>query len=498
MSHLDPLALRPRASLDPEDWDSFGGLARRMVDDMLGHLQELGNMPAWEAVPGEVSARILNEPLPYVGQGEEAAYQAFVRDVLPYPNGNLKPRFFGWVQGTGVPFANMADMLASALNAHLAGCNQSPALVERRVIEWLVELMGFPPGTSGVLESGGTMANVLGLAVARHAKAGFDVRSEGLQGARPPMTVYCSAETHGWVTKGVELLGLGNRFLRLISVDEQFRMDLSALARIVDDDRKAGMQPFCVIGTAGTVNTGATDDLNGIADFCRDQHLWFHVDGAFGALAKLSPALAPQVAGIERADSLAFDLHKWMYLPFEIACTLVRDDEAHTATFAHAPSYIAELDRGVISGGLPFSDRGVDLTRGFKALKAWMCMKAYGVETFAGLIERNVDHTQQLVTRVVEHPNLELLAPAPLNVVCFRVRFDGMSEEELDALNLETLLRVQESGDAVPSSTVINGRFAIRFCHVNHRSRIEDVDGLLDSVLKHATDVARPLGSQKS
>lgn len=477
-------------TLDPQDWDAFRALSHRMVDDAADYIVGLPNRDAWRSVPADIRERILDEPLPREGQGEAQVYEEFARDVMPYPSGNLHPRFFGWVQGNGMPLGAMADMLASTMNPHLAGYDQSPALVEKKVISWLAELMGFPSTTSGVLESGGTMANILGLAVARHAKAGFDVRKAGLQSGQPPLTVYCSAETHGWVQKGVELLGIGTDWLRKVPVDASYRIRVDLLAEMIEGDIAAGYRPICVVGTAGTVNTGASDDLNALADLCKEKNLWFHVDGAFGALARLSPRLAPLVAGIERADSLAFDLHKWMYLPFEIACVLVRDEAAHTGAFAFAPSYIAGLERGVIAGGLPFSDRGVDLTRGFKALKAWMCMKAYGIDTFARMIEQNVNQIQHLVGLIEAHPNLELLAPAPMNVVCFRYREDGLSDAELDALNLEILLRIQETGVALPSSTIINGSFAIRVCSVNHRTKLPDIDALAEAVLSLGKQIA--------
>jgi aromatic-L-amino-acid decarboxylase len=475
--------------LDPHDWAAFRALGHRMLDDMVDHLSTLREQPAWKQVPEKTQAVLLSEPVPRLPQGEAAVYEEFRRNVLPYPNGNLHPRFFGWVQGNGIPLAMLADMLASGMNPHLAGFNQAPALVEQKVISWLAALMGFPENTSGVLESGGTMASILGLAVARHAKSGVDMRKQGLQSGGPRLTVYCSTETHGWVQKGVELLGIGTDWLRRIPVDTQFRMDVSALREAVAADVAAGHRPLCVVGSAGTVNTGAIDDLQALADFCQEQGLWFHVDGAFGALARLSPKLAPLLAGMERADSLAFDLHKWMYLPFEIACVLVRHPEAHTGTFALAPSYIARQPRGVSAGGFPFSDRGVDLTRSFKALKAWMCLKAYGVDTFARIIEQNVEQTRYLVRKIEDHPRLELLAPAPLNVACFRFRAEGLSAEQLDRLNTEVLLRVQESGVAVPSSTVVNGAFAIRACNVNHRATRADVDALLQAVLDHGSAV---------
>lgn len=474
-------------TLDPTDWDAFRALAYEMVDDMLEHLATRGEQPAWRPMPDDVRASF-DEPLPRAGEGAEAAYREFAERVLPYPNGNTHPRFWGWVQGSGVPLAALADFLASALNPHLAGFNHAPALVEHQVIAWLAGLAGFPRDASGVLVVGGTMANVLGLAVARHAKAGFDVRADGLQGEHPRLLLYGSTETHGWATKAAELLGLGSSSFRQIAVDDHYRIDVKALRDAVARDRAAGHRPFCVIGTAGTVNTGAIDDLRALAQYCREESLWFHVDGAFGALANWSDELRPLVAGIEEADSIGFDLHKWMYLPFDVACTLVRDAELHRATFAHAATYLAETTRGVNAGGMPFADRGIDLTRGFRALKIWMTLKAYGVETFARAIEENVRQARHLAARVEGADGLELLAPVSLNVVCFR--FSGAEESRLNAINEEILLRIQERGIAVPSGTVLNGEYAIRVAITNHRSRVEDFDILVDAVLRIARELS--------
>jgi aromatic-L-amino-acid/L-tryptophan decarboxylase len=364
-------------TLDPRDWEEFRALAHRMVDDTIGMLAGLRDAPAWREMPPEVRDSF-DEPLPEDGVGEAQAYEEFVRRVRPYPNGNLHPRFWGWVQGNGTPLAMMAEMLAAALNPHLAGFNQAPARVESQVHAWLARLMGFPGGSSGILVSGGTMANVLGLAVARQAKAGFDLREEGLQGGRPAMVFYGSTETHGWAPKAAELLGLGRRSFRPVEVGPDYRVSLPALERRIREDRARGLRPFCIVGTAGTVNTGAIDDLAGLADLCAAEGLWLHVDGAYGALARLPASLRPLVAGMERADSLAFDLHKWGSLPFEVACLLVRDAEAHRAAFSITASYLARTSRGVAAGGLPFADLGVDLTRSFRALKVWMSLKAYG------------------------------------------------------------------------------------------------------------------------
>jgi aromatic-L-amino-acid decarboxylase len=478
---------RREETLDPADWDAFRALAHRMVDDTLDHLATLRDRAPWQPMPDAVRTSF-DEPLPRGGEGEAAAYEQFRARILPYPNGNLHPRFWGWVQGNGTPLGMMADMLAAAMNPHLAGFNQAPALVEHQVIRWLAGLMGFPEDAGGVLVTGGTMANLLGLAVGRHARAGWDVREEGME-AGPRLMVYGGSETHGWVRKAVELMGMGRRVYRPIPVDPDFRIDLAALAAAVREDRAAGHRPLCVIGTAGTVNTGATDDLEALADFCAAEGLWFHVDGAYGAWAYASDTLRPLVAGMERADSLGFDLHKWGYLPFECACVLVRDAELHRAAFATVAPYLAETERGVIAGGLPFANRGVDLTRGFKALKVWMSFKAHGVDALVRLVEQNVAQARHLAARVEASPALELLAPVALNVVCFRYAPPDLPESQRNAVNEEILLRLQEDGIAVPSGTVLGGRYAIRAAIVNHRSRREDFDALADAVERIGREV---------
>jgi len=331
MPSTTPVSARSDETLDPANWAEFGQLAHQMVDDMLAHLATLGERPAWTSMPTDVRSALANEAVPMAPQGAEAAYAEFRDRVLPYTNGNRHPRFWGWIQGNGTPLGMMADMLAAGMNAHLAGLDQAPKLVELQVIAWFAELFGMPKGTSGLLVSGGSMANILGLAVARHAKAGFDLREEGMFGG-PRLTVYASSEVHSWAQKAVELFGMGNASLRRVPVNAELQIDLAALRSQIAADRAAGMRPICVIGSAGTVNSGAIDNLDALADLCAAESLWFHVDGAAGALAALVPNLAPLMKGMERADSVAFDLHKWMYLPYEIACVLVRDPVLPPAT----------------------------------------------------------------------------------------------------------------------------------------------------------------------
>ncbi len=421
-------------------------------------------------------------PLPRRGQAAEAVYQTFREAILPYNMGNDHPRFWGWVMGNGTPLGMLADMLAAGLNPNMGGGDHAAVEVELQVIDWCKAMLDWPNTASGLLVSGGSVANLIGLAVARNARAGFDVRRDGLMSGHPQLTFYVSAEQHSSIERAVEVLGIGAAALRKIPIDDAFRIDIGALETQIQADQEMGMRPICVVGCAGTTNTGAVDPLDALADVAERFDLWYHIDGAFGALAYLAPDGRKKLKGLDRADSLAFDLHKWFYLPFEIGCTLVKDAEAHRRTFASHPDYLEKATRGLASGEIWFGDYGIQLTRSFRALKAWMAFLTYGVDRVGRVIEQNLRQAAYLGREIGARESLELLAPIDLNVVCFRFTHPSIEPADMSAFNEELLIRLQESGAAVPSSTVLNGQFALRCALTNHRSRDEDFDVLLDAV----------------
>ena len=487
--------VRPAAveeTLDPQDWQALRALAHHMVDDTLGYLETVRERPVWQPIPEGVK-QTLRQPLPREPEELEAVYRDFTENILPHPIGNIHPRFWGWVIGTGDPVGVLAEMLAAAMKPNLGGGDHVANYVEKQVLDWCIELMGFPEGASGILVSGGSMANLVGLTVARNvmaAQTGVDLRKTGLQNMSQKLVMYGSSETHSSNQKAAEVLGLGGDALRKIPVDEAFRIDVEVLRETIQHDRAMGLLPFCVIGNAGTVNTGAFDDLEALADLCRAEGLWFHVDGAFGALAALSPELAHMTRGMERADSLAFDLHKWLAMPIEIGCTLVRKDQDQRSSFSMTPDYLAHAEGGLASGTLWYGDYGIQLSRGFRALKAWMMFKTHGIDKFGRIIQQNVDQARYLTGLVDASPDLERLAPVPLNIVCFRYT-GGVPEAERNGFNQELLVRLHECGAAVPSYTTLDGKYALRVANVNHRSRRSDFDLLVAEVLRIGREMER-------
>ncbi len=458
--------------LDPDDWYELRQAGHRMLDDMFDHLAHLREQPVWRTPP---STGAFDRELPLDGRPVEAVYEEFRRDILPYAVGNLHPGFMGWVHGGGSAVGMLAEMLAGGLNANLGGRNQAPLAVERQVIAWAAQMTGLPPETSGVLVTGTSIANFLGVLVARRAVLGEQVRSAGLGGAR--LVAYTSAAAHGCIPQALDMAGLGTDALRSIPADSAGRLDTALLRAAVAADRAAGRQPFLVVGTAGTVDTGAVDDLAGLAALCRTEGLWFHVDAAFGALACLAPSLRPLLRGIEQADSLAFDFHKLGQVPYDAGCFLVRDQQRQLDTFVQDNAYLRRDERG-LAAGFPWPcDLGPDLSRGFRALKIWMTIAVYGADRLGQVAEECCRVARALAAAVEREAALELLAPVTLNIVCFRVRALD------DAGNAALVADLQELGRFAPSTTRIDGKLAIRCAIVNHRTLESDATGLVGAVL---------------
>jgi aromatic-L-amino-acid decarboxylase len=486
--------------LDPE---SFRRLGHRAVDLLADRLAGLPAGPVFTPMAAVARADLLDQPLLDAGLVPDAILDRFVAAILPHPMGNGHPRFFGWVNSPPAPLGAVADLLAAGMNPSCAGGDHAAIYVERCATRWLMDLLGFPSegiaGAMGLLVSGGSMATLTGLAVARHraaAAAGWSVRDEGLAGDRPRLVLYMSADGHSCVRKAAELLGLGAGAVRVLPVDDRRQLDPAAVAAAVAADRAAGFRPFCVVASAGTVSTGAVDPLDALADLCARERLWFHVDGAYGALAATAPARAQAFRGLGRADSVALDPHKWLSVPVECGAVLVRDGALLRETFSLVPPYL-RTEEGKGFGGLPwFSEYGVQQTRGFRALKLWMVLLQLGRAGVRRLVERHLALADLLATRIDTAPDLERLAAVPLSIVCFRYvpppghgpARDGAA---LDALNQRVMETVQAEGRAFLTNAQLDGRFALRACVLHPGAGPADVEALVAVVRETGARLAR-------
>ncbi len=481
----------PRAAtetLDPDDWGEALAVSRSILEDAIGYLRDVRDRPVWRDMPAEVRAAF-DAPLPRGPTPLAEVYREVAANVMAYPMGNVHPRFWSWYMGASNFTGALGDFLAAIQGSNLGGGNHAAALVDQQVVNWCKAMVGFPASASGTLVSGGSMANIIGLTVARNMKAGVDVRELGVSAVDKPLRFYGSDQIHSCHRKAIEVLGLGNQALRRIPTDSALRLDIDALRAAIAEDRADGFKPCCVVATAGTVNTGAIDDLESIAAVAAEEDLWLHVDGCIGALIAVAPRNAFRVAGIEKADSLALDPHKWLHAPFEAGCALVKDASAHRGAFAVTPEYLESTPRGLASGQW-LHELGPQTSRGFRALKIWMSLREQGVEKFGRLIDQNIDQAHDLSALCEAEPDLELVAPTNINIVCFRYRRPGLDGAALKALNTEIMLRLQEQGLAAVSDTTVRGEHCLRAAINNHRTRPEDLELLVRETLRLGRELA--------
>lgn len=482
----------PRWSWDAAEVRELG---YRVADVVAEYLSTLADRPVFSPVPAEWMRALAAEPMPDEGESLSGLLDEFVERVAPYPFGNGHPRFFAWVNSPPHMLGVFAEALAAAMNPSVAGGNHAAVHIEHQVVRWFVDLAGFPAGSAGLLVSGGSMATLTAFAVARQRaarRAGVDMRHEGLQVQRH-FVLYLGADGHGSAHKAAELLGIGSDNVRVVGSDERDRMRPDLLRDQIERDLAAGCIPIAVMASAGTVNTGAVDPLDAIADICADLDVWLHVDGSYGGPAVLLLDGHEQTrAALARVDSLALDPHKWLYAPVDVGLVLLRDREVMRDTFSLVPPYLrTDGDPEGAGGPVWFSEFGFEQTRPFRALKVWLMLKHLGVNGYRDLIGHDIAIADKLAARVADSSQLELLARG-LSVVCFRCRpISGADDtERLDKLNQDVLSAVQRAGHAFIAGTRVRGVFALRACVVNPGSSARDADALVDEVEAVLTEIA--------
>lgn len=453
------------------------------TDLVLKQFENLDNSKGYHDFPQKEVASWFNENLPEEGMPVEELLDEVNSKVLQTATGNLGPHMYAYVMSGGNQVAIAAEKLATTINQNQTKWHLAPALneIEKRVIGWTAKLLGFPEESGGVLVSGGSAANLTGLTVGRNIFfEKLDIRKKGLFGQKP-FVVYASEEVHSCVDKSVELLGIGSNHLRKIETDANYRIKLDALEIQIEKDLSEGLQPFCLIGNAGTVNTGAIDDLNELANIAEKYGLWYHIDGAYGALAGILDTLKPEYKGMERADSIAIDFHKWLYVPFEGGCTLVRGWDKLRRTYFKKAAY---LDTELANDGnrLEYNEHYFQLSRNSKAFKVWMTIKAYGMQRIKAMIQKDIDLTNHLNDLINDSKDFELVANSKLAVSCFRYVGKMTDKEEITEFNQRLMPELEKDGRVFIMGTNLKGEYAIRACFINHRKTKETTVYLLDVI----------------
>lgn len=475
--------------------DAFRRIGQQALDIAARHLETVVDRPIKPMPDAETRQIISDQPLPVQGHAPEDILGFLEREIMPHARGNGNPGFMGWVISPPAHMAVLTELPGVAMDSPCGGSGQGATYLEWTTIRWIKEMLGYDhPGSHGIFVSGSSMANLTALAGARHAAAnkhGWNMRRDGMRKA-PDFTVYTSRETHACVTKSMELMGMGHDAIRLIDTDDTYSMNINKLRSVVESDIEDGRVPFCVVASAGTVNTGAIDDLDAVADLCAKHDIWFHVDGAYGAFGALDPDKADAFSGMKRADSIALDPHKWLSVPFDCGCVLVRDGQNLRDTFSLIPAYIRGTDSDSSDVGSPH-EYSFQLSRAFRALKVWSTLMHVGVEGFRDTVHRHNTMAANLAAEVSASDDLELLAPASLSIVCFRYAPPALAgdNERLNTINRTLIEELQAEGRIYPSHTELEGRFSLRANIFHYATDQSDLDLLLASVRRLGDDIAR-------
>src|SRR6516225_549643 len=456
--------------------DEIGEWANSVTQFMIDYLGGLRDRPVYRQTSSREIRSVLDWKLPIKGTDLDSLLKVFRETIVPFSRQNAHPRMFGYVQSPGTAIGAFADLLASTLNANLTIWRSAPAPVEleRVTIDWIRQILGFGPEAGGLFVSGGSMANFAAVAAARQTK----------QDSLGCLRLYASNATHFSIIKAAALLGIGRENVQHIAVDECFRMRVDDLVAKITADLDAGYVPFCVVGNAGTVDTGAVDPLREIRDVANRFQLWMHVDGSYGALAILADSARKLFAGLDQADSIALDPHKWLYLPVDVGCVIYRDPEAARVAFAHEAEYTRMFGEKADEAFVCW-DYGPELSRRFRALKVWMLLRGVGLDALGEAIENNIACARCLESLVRASDDFEMVAPVELSIFCFRyvpAQLRNRSTQQVDAFNERLLVALQQDGSSYLSNTTLNGRFALRGCVLNYRTTLRDMEILLDDL----------------
>lgn len=470
-------------SLDPDNWQAYRSLLHAVLDQCVDRMESVSDNP-W--IPPDKDA-LTGTPLPCSGTDMSIVAQTLVNQIMPYATGNTHPAFFGWVHGSGLASGLLSAMVEATMNSNCGGRDHGAVYIERQLISWCLEIFGWPDDTisGGIVTSGTSSATLIALTSARTRVLGKPIRRSGIKDFSH-LCVYVAKGTHNCISKALDIMGIGTSAIREIPLDAATNsMCLKKLAGAIQQDKDKGFLPLCVVGNAGTVNVGRFDDLDAIGQFCESESIWFHIDGAYGAWIKLAdPRWSNLSNGIERADSLAFDFHKWMSVQYDAGAVLIKNKQWLIDSFGDRPAYLKGDTQGLAGGAPWYCEQGIELSRGFRALKVWTALQVYGIDAFGQQITQNCEQAELMGTLVEASPKLELVRDVTANVCCFKVVTHDLPNEQLEAMHNDITAKLQYDGAAVLSTTTIDDRSAIRAAMVNHRTQASDITATIDAVLK--------------